>query len=62
MIGRIYKILWHNILGLDKPITYVARDFYHEQPIVFALITLTVGIIIGHILWGDKNAEDYERR
>ncbi len=58
MIGRLYKILWSRVGG--RQWTYIARDFYHQHPMLILFITFGLGTAVGHIFWGDKYPDDYE--
>jgi hypothetical protein len=40
-----YKALWTRFGG--RPWTYIARDSYHEQPLVWIVCLLSVGAVIG---------------
>ncbi len=45
-----YKWLWTRIGG--RPWTYIIRDSYHANPLIWILVTLGLGVLLGHLFWG----------
>ena len=47
MIEKWYKWIWHDLFKQKQPFSYTARDLNKEWPLLFILIFLSMGIIIG---------------
>jgi hypothetical protein len=46
-LENIYYWFWHDLLGLDKSISDLARELQKQYPLVIMLIFLVGGILIG---------------
>ncbi len=49
MIQRLYKWLWTRIGG--RPWTYIIRDNQRKYPLLWLLLFLVIGILLGHLFW-----------
>jgi len=47
----MYRWFWHDILGLDEPITYKIRDNQKKYPLLWLLGFSALGIFLGHLFW-----------
>ncbi len=50
MIARCYRWLYTHIGG--RPWTYIIRDSYHGNPIMWLTVTALIGALLGHLFWG----------
>lgn len=51
LLARIYKALWSRIGG--RPWSYILRDSYHQRPLLWLMLATALGILLGHLFWGE---------
>ncbi|MCD6453566.1 MAG: hypothetical protein J7K77_04705 [Dehalococcoidales bacterium] len=49
-LSQLYKALWSRVGG--RPWTYIIRDCYHRQPLIWIMLSVALGILLGHLFWG----------
>lgn len=50
VLAMCYKWLWTHIGG--RPWTYIIRDSYHNHPIIWLGVAVSLGILLGHLFFG----------
>ena len=50
-LERIYRFVWTRIGG--RPWTYIIRDSYHQRPLLWLALLTLIGILLGHLFWGE---------
>lgn len=54
-MSRIYTWIWTRWPG--RPWTHAIRDSYQKHRLQWLFCTFGLGIVIGHIFWGDDHED-----
>ena len=49
-MAKLYEWLWKRVGG--RPWTYILRDSYHKNPLVWLIVSTLLGVLLGHLFWG----------
>ena len=53
LVAKAYYFLWHTVLKLPKPITHITREDAKENPLLYIVLALLLGIIL--VKWGKEH-------